>query len=329
MGTQTITDNSDARILVVDDLPFNLEVMEGFLYKEGYTVITALNALEALEIIAKQRVDLAVLDVMMPGMNGFDLCRKIKSVFGNRFFPVILVTALDELKDKITGLEAGADDFLTKPFHTIELMTKIRSLLRLRKLQSELDHSEDIILSLAIAIESKDIYTKGHSERVGTLSMELASFLGMSEEDRNLLFKAGVLHDIGKIGVDNTLLHKTGPLSDADIRTIQEHVLIGETICFPLNSARNILPVIRHHHERWDGTGFPDRLSGEEIPFFARITAITDTFDAMVSSRPYRKSYTVMEALEIMGNEKPLGQWDPQLLDGFTEMMIQHKEFCV
>lgn len=329
MSPQAISDNSDTCILVVDDLQVNLEVMEAFLYREGYKVITALNAIEALKVMKEQSIDLALLDVMMPGMNGFDLCRHIKEMFRNSFFPVILVTALDELKDKITGLEAGADDFLTKPFHTIELITKIRSLLRLKRLQDELDHSENVILSLAIAIEAKDIYTKGHSERVGTLSMELASFMGMTEDDCNLLFKAGVLHDIGKIGIDNMLLHKTGALTASEIRTVQEHVLIGETICFPLNSARKLLPVIRHHHERWDGTGFPDRLSGERIPLFARIISITDTFDAMVSSRPYRKSFTIADALEIMINERTMGQWDPSLLERFMEMMNTQKDFTL
>jgi putative two-component system response regulator len=151
--------------------------------------------------------------------------------------------------------------------------------------------------------------------------MELAGFLGLAEEARFVLFKAGVLHDIGKIGVDNLLLHKNENLCPDELKAIQEHVLIGETICFPLNSARQMLPVIRHHHERWDGNGFPDRLTGEEIPLFARITAITDSFDAMVSIRPYRKSYTVAEAIGMMRGEKFSGQWDPSLIDGFIEMM--------
>ena len=310
-------------------MPLNLEVMEGLLYREGYKVLTAPNAVEALKVLDEAKVDLAILDVMMPGMNGFDLCRRLKSLSGKRFFPVILVTALSELEDKITGLEAGADDFLTKPFHTIELLTKIRSLLRLRKLQSELDHSEDIILTLAIAIEAKDPYTKGHSERVGTLSMEFGSHLGIPEEDRHLLFKAGVLHDIGKIGVDNFILHKRGYLTKDEFRLIREHVLIGENICFPLHSARRVLPVIRHHHERWDGTGFPDGLKGEAIPLMARITAITDTFDAMVSIRPYRAPFSVEQAISRIEKERDLGQWDPELAEKFVEMMKGQEGFLL
>jgi putative two-component system response regulator len=312
-------------ILVVDDLPFNLEVLEGILYREGYRVLPASDASEALAVIEKSPVDLAVLDVMMPGMNGFDLCRKLKSLSGKRFFPVILVTALNELEDKIRGIEAGADDFLTKPFHTIELVTKIRSLLELRKLQNELDHSEDIILTLAIAIEAKDPYTKGHSERVGALAAEFASWLGRPDEEGRLLLKAGILHDIGKIGVDDYTLHKRGNLTEKELGVVKEHVLIGENICMPLHSARKILPVIRHHHERWDGAGFPDGLKGEDIPFLARLLAVADTYDAMVSMRPYRAPFTEEEALSMMEAEKNSGQWDPELVGGFIEMIRRKK----
>ncbi len=312
-------------IMVVDDLQFNLEVMEGILYREGYKVLPASDATEALAIIEKSSVDLAVLDVMMPGMNGFDLCRRLKAISGKRFFPVILVTALNELEDKIRGIEAGADDFLTKPFHTIELVTKIRSLLSLRKLQSELDHSEDIILTLAIAIEAKDPYTKGHSERVGTLSSEFAQWLGLPEEDGRLLYKAGILHDIGKIGIDDYTLHKRGNLTGEELRVVKEHVLIGENICMPLYSARKILPLIRHHHERWDGTGFPDGLKGEDIPFLARLLAVTDTYDAMVSMRPYRAPFSEEEALAMMEGERHAGQWDPDLAGSFIEMIKGRK----
>lgn len=325
MSTDINIETCNCSILVVDDMPFNLEVMEGLLFREGYQVITASNAGEALRIIESRPVDLAILDVMMPGMNGFDLCRRLKAFAGKRFFPVVLVTALNELDDKITGLEAGADDFLTKPFHTVELTAKIKSLLRLRKLQSELDHSEDIIITLAIAIEAKDPYTKGHSERVGNLSMQFASYIGLPAADQHLLFKAGILHDIGKIGIDDYILHKSDSLSADELKSIRQHVIIGEHICKPLYSARQILPAIRHHHERWGGTGFPDGLRGEEIPLFARIVAITDTFDAMVSKRPYRAAFSAEEALNLMEMERLQDQWDPDLIDRFICMVREQR----
>lgn len=308
-------------ILIVDDLPANIEILEGLLSKEGFKVLTALNAKDALRMIEKTQVDMAILDVMMPGMNGYELCKRLKEMAGRKFLPVILVTALDELKDKIAGLEAGADDFFSKPFYTIELITKIRSLLRLRRLQDELDHSEDIILTLAVAIEANDPYTKGHSERVSRISVELARFIRLSEKEVLTVKKAGLLHDIGKIGIRYDTLHKKGPLEKKEFDVIKKHPEIGEEICRPLGSLKQILPTIRHHHERWDGEGFPDGLKGEEIPLMARILFIADSFDAMISERPYRMAASIEEVVRRMEIEMYSGQWDPSLLERFIEMM--------
>ena len=321
MSPQLNPENASCAILVVDDHAFNLEVMEGLLYADGYKVLTASGGEEALKIAAKEPVDLAILDVMMPGMNGFELCKRLKAMFGKGFFPVLLVTALTELEDKIAGLEAGADDFLTKPFHTVELLTKIRSLLKLRALQSAADQSEDIIMTLATLCEARHPYTRGHSERVGCLAMEFAFFLGMQPDDRDLIFKAGVLHDIGKIGIQEDIVHKTEDLTEKEMQLLRDHTRIGENICKPLFSARHVLPVIRSHHERWDGEGFPDGLKGEDIPFFARIVAIANSFDAMVSTAPHRAHVSIEEAVCKMELERFSGQWDPALLNSFSEMM--------
>jgi putative two-component system response regulator len=310
-----------ASILVVDDLQIHLELMEAIFEKEGLKVFTSQDATEALRITENSSPDLAILDVMMPGMNGYELCKKMKAMYGARFFPIILVTSLSELEDKIAGLEAGADDFISKPFRTIELMTRVRSLLKLKRLQEELDHSESVILTLAVALESKDPYTKGHSERVGSLSAEFASFVGISEKEQGLIKKAGILHDIGKIGIGDYILHKTGILTKEELRLVEQHSVIGEKICKPLYSLGTVLPAIRHHHERWDGEGFPDGLKGDQIPIMARILAITDSFDAMVSERPYRGAASTLEVIKRMDLERHSGQWDPVLLEKFVEMM--------
>ncbi len=308
-------------VLVVDDLQSNLELMEAILLREGYRPLTALSAYQAIEVLDNTPVDMAILDVMMPGMNGYELCRRLKEKSGPRFFPIILVTALQDMRSKILGLEAGADDFISKPFNTLELLTRVRSLLKFKKLQEELEHSEDIILTLAVALEAKDHYTKGHSERVGRLSEHFGRFIDLSPKEQFLLKKAGILHDIGKIGIDENILHKAGPLVQEEINLVKRHAIVGEEICRPLRSVSIILPVIRHHHERWDGHGFPDGLKGEEIPLMARIIAITDSFDAMVSERPYRGHLSLEDAIKRMEAEMFLGQWDPQLLKGFIEMM--------
>ncbi|MCR4320121.1 MAG: HD domain-containing protein, partial [Candidatus Brocadiaceae bacterium] len=199
--------------------------------------------------------------------------------------------------------------------------TKIRSLLKLKKLQDDLDHSEDIILTLAVAIEAKDPYTKGHSERVSNLSKKLAKFIGLSEAESITIKKAATLHDIGKIGLKDDILHKKEPLHENELELIRRHPTIGEDICKPLHSLKQILPGIRYHHERWDGKGYPDKLKGEEIPIIARIINVIDSLDAIASERPYRRSYSINAAINLMNTEKSSGQWDPWLVERFIRMI--------
>lgn len=308
-------------ILIVDDIEAHLELLEAILIRGGYNVQSTKDAYKAIQIAENFSPDLAILDIMMPGMNGYDLCKRLKSMSGRKFFPIILLTGLNQLEDKITGIEAGADDFFNKPFNSIELTTKIRSLVKLKKIQDELDHSEDIILTLAVAIEAKDPYTKGHSERVSDLSKRLAKFIGLSKGESIVIQKAATLHDIGKIGVKEEILHKKEPLTQEELELIRRHPIVGEEICKPLNSLKAILPGIRHHHERWDGKGYPDGLKGEDIPIIARIINVTDTYDALASERPYRKKFGESESMKFMECQKSYGQWDPWLIEKFLKMM--------
>ncbi len=308
-------------ILVVDDMPSNLELLEAIFQKAGFSVYKASDASSGLNIFANNPVDLAVLDVMMPGMNGFELCKSLKDLSTQHYCPVILLTALNDSESRIQGLEAGADDFISKPFNTSELITKIRSLLKLKELHEERDHSENIIMTLVVAMEARDPYTTGHSTRVGNLSKEFSSFLGFSEKEQAIVRKAGILHDIGKMGISQSILCKPSTLTNNESKLIKKHTIVGEEICRPLMSMRSILPGIRFHHERWDGSGFPDGLAGEEVPMIARMLSILDSFDAMVSARPYRPKKTVHEALRLMASEKNHGQWDPELSTAFLTMM--------
>lgn len=318
---KSVAEEERPSVLVVDDLSSNLELLEAIFERSGFTVFTALDAYSAIEIFETQMIDIAVLDVMMPGMDGYDLCRTLKGLKGRRFFPVILLTALVDKQSKITGLECGADDFISKPFDTEELTTKVRSLLKLKSLQDELEHSENIILTLAVAMEARDPYTRGHSTRVGEISRSFASFIGFGKKDQELMRKAGILHDIGKIGLSTAVLCKKGELTAEEMKDIKRHTLIGEEICRPLVSMKEILPVIRSHHERWDGSGFPDGLRGGEIPLYARVLSVVDSFDAMVSKRPYREERSVNMVMEVFRRERESGQWDPDLVAGFIQMM--------
>ena len=318
----TVTEDRPS-VLVVDDLWSNLELMEAIFTNAGFEVFSALDGLSALSIFETHKIDLAILDVMMPGMDGFELCRKLKATAGRQFFPIILLTALTDRQSRITGLECGADDFISKPFDATELTIKARSLIKVKILQDELEHSENVILTLAVAMESRDPYTRGHSTRVGEISMAFASFLGFGGREREQMRKAGILHDIGKIGVSTDLLCKAGKLTGDELEAVKRHAVIGEEICRPLVSVRGILPAIRSHHERWDGTGFPDGLAGEDIPMSARMLSIADSFDAMVSRRPYREGRSAEAVVRVLGREKDSGQWDPHLVGHFVEMITR------
>lgn len=310
-------------VLVVDDLVSNLELLEAVFTNAGFQVYSSQDAFSALSLFESNRIDIAVVDVMMPDMDGYELCKRLKSITEKRFFPVILLTALTDRQSKITGLECGADDFISKPFDTAELIIKARSLIKLKELQDELEHTENVILTLAVAMEARDPYTRGHSTRVGEISKAFASFLGFGVRDQEQIKKAGILHDIGKIGVSTDLLCKEGKLTDEELEAVKRHAVLGEEICRPLVSVRGVLPAIRNHHERWDGAGFPDGLCGEEIPLNARILSIVDSFDAMVSKRPYRDGRSTDMAVDVFIGERYDGQWDPFLVDRFVDMMVR------
>ena len=317
-------------VLIVDDILSNLELIEAVVKGEGYEVLKAMNAKDAIALFQERQPDIAVLDVMMPEIDGFQLCQTLKDMAGKRYFPIILLTALNDKESRIRGIECGADDFISKPFEPRAFLAKLKSLLRIKFLYDELDHSENIILTLAVALEARDPYTRGHSTRVGDLSREFAEFIGLGNYDQDMIRKAGLLHDIGKIGLSESLLLKPSRLTEQEHDVIKRHPIIGEEICKPLNSLQMILPAIRHHHERWDGRGFPDGLKGDEIPLYARILAIVDSFDAMLSERPYRKGRSFQDVLEIFKRERDYGQWDPALVGNFIEMLsVLGEEYIV
>ena len=227
-----------------------------------------------------------------------------------------MITSLDRTADRVLALEAGADDYMTKPVDRVELVARARSALRLKSVYDSLDSAEHVIFSLAAAVEAKDPFTEAHTQRVAESARTVGGRLGLGPEELDALFRGGLIHDIGKIGIPDAILLKPGPL-DADQQiTIRTHPLIGETIIAPLRSATKLLPIVRNHHERYDGTGYPDRLAGERIPLLARIVAVCDAFDALVNDRPYRKRQTLEEAVATL-REGRGRQWDPEVVDTF------------
>jgi putative two-component system response regulator len=304
-----------ATILVADDNWANLELLSGLLQVEGYEVLSVVDGGQALEVIRSRPVDLILLDVRMPELDGFEVCRQVKSSSDTRLIPVVLVTASTAGRDRIEGIECGADDFLNKPINREELLARVRSLLRLKQFTDELENAETVLFSLALSIEAKDPYTEGHCDRLSQYSVVLAERLDLPSELRIALRRAGTVHDIGKVAVPEHVLLKPGPLTPEEWRVMKQHPLVGEHICAPLKSFRHVLPVIRSHHEKLDGSGYPDGLKGDEIPMTARVLQVVDIYDALTTSRPYRKALPARDTFALMRKEVERGWLDASLVD--------------
>jgi putative two-component system response regulator len=317
------------KILIVDDESGARAALEFLLRREGFQVRDAADGPAAIQECATFRPDLILLDIMMPGMNGFEVCRHIKATPETRLTPVVLVTGLTTTEDRIIGINAGADDFLSKPIDLNELLARTRSLLRLKQYTDELENAEAVLFSLAHSIEARDPYTHGHCERLAEMSARMGERLGVPEEQIKALRRAGVVHDIGKVAVPDSILLKPGPLTSDETKVMQKHPVVGERICAPLKTFRLVLPIIRHHHEKHDGTGYPDKLQGEEIPLTARILQLSDVYDALTTDRPYKVAFTAEVALDLMGEEAERGWWDRELFEAFREMIrLHHKDLA-
>jgi putative two-component system response regulator len=316
-----LPDERHPHVLVVDDDALIRQFLEDELVGEGYTVSIAKDGEEALEKVATDPPDLILLDVMMPKLDGFEVCRRLKSDERTILIPVVMLTALMAIAERIKSIEAGADDFLSKPHNRQELLTRVRSLLRLKRHTDELEHAETVLFSLALSVEAKDPFTNDHCDRIARYSLALGEKLGLPREYLKALQRGAILHDLGKIGVPDVILLKPGPLTDAERAVVRQHPIIGERICSPLKSLRLVLPIIRHHHERWNGTGYPDGLSGEAIPFTARILQCVDVFDALTIERPYKPAYTQEQAVAIMREEIAKGWQDPNLAEMFIALL--------
>ncbi len=315
-------DEPAAKILVADDEEAITEVLKLLLEDEGYQVLVAYNGKNALEFVKEQSPDLIISDVNMPGLGGFELCQAVKQNEATRLIPFILLTATVNSDNMIRGIEAGADDFISKPFNALELTPRVRSLLRVKTLNSRLENFDQIILAFTRAVEARDPYTRGHSERVGKYAVTFAERLGLNERYGQLLFKGAILHDIGKIGISDSILLKKEKLTYEEFEEIKKHPEIGMKICAPLKSSRPLMNIVLYHHERMDGTGYPYGLMAEEIPIEARIIGIADVFDAMTSARPYRPALRQRDACEIM-RQFAETHFDQDLLPVFLEL-AQH-----
>jgi len=313
-------------ILVVDDNPESLELLRTMLSRRGYRLTAVEHAAEAEASIRRDPPDLILLDVVMPGKSGFELCQELKSDPATRLIPIVMITGLTDRQDRLKGIEAGADDFLSKPFYPEELFARVSSLLKLKEFTDELETAESVLCTLGLSVESRDPYTEGHCERLARDAEGLGSYLGLEQECLIALRRGGYLHDLGKIAVPDEILKKGSNLSAAEWEVMKKHPVTGETICRPLKSLRLVLPIIRHHHEHTDGSGYPDGLRDGEIPLLPRILQVVDVYDALCTARPYKPALTHDQASLTMQDEARNGLWDRQLVSEYFSMLEKRRQ---
>jgi putative two-component system response regulator len=305
-------------VLVVDDSAANRELIKACLQGVECEVRTAEDGQDALAAVQASPPDLVLLDVQMPGMNGYEVCERIKAGEKGSLLPVVMITALDRTADRVRALASGADDYMSKPVDRIELVARVRSALRLKRVYNSLNSAEKVIYALAAAVEAKDPFTEAHTERVADSARRLGLRMGLPEDEVEALYRGGIIHDIGKIGVPDHILLKPGELDAEERIRMHLHPIIGEKIVAPLESGSDLLPMIRHHHEHYDGSGYPDRLAGESIPLLARIVSVCDAYDALTNDRPYRRRQTQEQAVSILRSGAGR-QWDPRVVSLLME----------
>ena len=313
------------RVLVVDDNPDIVLLMQELLASRGYDAVAVSRAEEAENEIHNHPPDLVLLDVIMPGKSGYELCREIKDNPATRLIPVVLITGLSDREDKLRGIEAGADDFLNKPIFAEELFARVKSLLKLKEFTDELESAENVLCTLGLSVEARDPYTEGHCERLAHYATDLGRYLGLDEESLVALRRGGYLHDLGKITVPDEILKKGSNLTPAEWEIMKKHPITGETICKPLRSLRLVLPIIRSHHEHPNGSGYPDGLRNGEIPLLPRVLQVVDVYDALRTARPYKPALSHEQAALTMRDEAHAGLWDAELVAEFFVMLDKER----
>ena len=314
------------RILVVDDQPSIAGLLSQLLTMRGYEVATAGDAAEAEAELCRQAPDLILCDVVMPGKSGYEFCRECKENPATRLIPFVLITGLSDSADKLRGIEAGADDFLNKPVLAEELSARVKSLLRLKEFTDELETVDSVLCTLGLIVEGRDPYTVGHCERLALHAVELGRHLGLDGDSLVALRRGGYLHDLGKVAVPDEILKKGSDLAPQEWEIMKQHPITGENICKPLKSLRLVLPIIRHHHEHSDGSGYPDGLHATEIPLLPRVLQVVDVYYALRTARPYKPALSHEHAAQTMREEARAGLWEVQLVHEFFSLLEERRD---
>ncbi len=318
---QRIFAKKEPKVLVVDDDAMTSEIESDILTRENFKVVVCSDGYSALQKLREEDFDVVLLDRQMPGMDGVEVCRKIRNELGNLLIPIIMVTGQTERQSLVDSLDSGATDFVKKPFDPVELVARVRAASHQKNLTDQLDSAESMLFTLARMVEAKDECTGNHCSRLSRISLKFGERLGLNDACLIALEQSGVLHDIGKLGIPDYILNKPGKLTDEEMAIMRTHTMIGFHLCEGLNSLRLTLPIIRHHHERWDGSGYPDGLAGEDIPIIARAFQLADIYDALRNQRPYKLAFSLDKTIGIIEDEAASGLLDPHLTVKFIEFV--------
>jgi putative two-component system response regulator len=309
-----------ARVLIADGDDTYRDIARVVLEREGYEVHGATAGRELLAAMRGRSTDLVITEFVLPDMTLDELLAGIEERRGTHKLPVLVVTARFDPESQVRAMDGGVDGWLAKPYETKVLLAHVRSLVRMKRLDDETENFESVLASLSSAVEAKDPYTRGHSERVSALGTLVAVELGMDGLQQVLLRRAGLVHDIGKLVVDLSFINKPGKLEEAEWAVMKTHPEAGARICAPLRSALPLIPLVRHHHEKLNGGGYPDGLVEDQIPPEVRVISVADVYDALTTSRPYRSALTHAQAMDILRREVDEGCWDPEVVDVVDEI---------
>ncbi len=317
----THTHGGPARILVVDDMATNRALIRAVLGAQEFIVLEADSGEAALERIPSLSPDVVLLDVMMPGTDGIEVCRQLREQEEFRLLPIIMLTSLGSPDDVVQGMEVGASDYITKPFNAVELTARVRAAVDKKRLTDRLDDTESVLFALARVVEAKDGTTGDHCDRLSHLSVVLGQALNLPYDDLEALRRGGILHDIGKVAIPDAVLLKKGKLDEGEWAVMRQHPTTGAYLCSALRTMRRTVDIIRYHHEKWNGSGYPSGLAGEDIPLLARVFQVVDVYDALVSERPYKPALPKDKVAHILRDETARGFWDPHIVSVFLDIL--------
>ncbi len=312
-----------AKILVLDDQPYRRMMAVDVLQADGYNVIENDGSADVFEEVLAVSPDLILLDVKLPNLNGFEICHALKKDRRTAKIPVLIMTVADDNSSRLKSQEVRADGFLSKPLERMILLPEVELLVQRKRLYEWLEQMQEVLFLIAQAVEERYAREGNSRAKMDKLAQSFGEYLNLTPVEINDLILAAHLHDIGTVVIPDAILLKTGELTDEERELIKRHVLIGEQICRPMQNRRGIPQIIRHHHERWDGSGYPDGLSGSHIPWLAQVFQMLDIYDALTSQRPYKQALSPEQALEIMVEETQKGWRNPELVEKFIGFIRQ------